>query len=74
MNNLNIPKPPQSGCPLLALSVADAAKAVGLGRGTLYANIKDGSLKSIKVGSRRLITVEELTAFLGRLAAEQVAA
>lgn len=36
-------------------SINGAAKALGLGRTTIYALIAEGRLESIKVGSRHLI-------------------
>lgn len=39
----------------IAISVSDAATALGLGRTSIYALIKDGRLETIKLGSRRLI-------------------
>ena len=44
----------------LAVSVADAAAMAGVGRTTLYAALGDGSLRSLKIGRRRLILVEAL--------------
>ena len=44
----------------IAISVSDAAKALGLGRTSIYALIKDGRLETIKLGSRRLIMTESI--------------
>lgn len=49
----------------LAYSILEAVAATRLGRSTLYIAIKEGRLKTIKIGKRRLIPVEALTAFLG---------
>jgi len=50
----------------LAHSVEEAAHALGIGRSLVFALLKDGKLKSIKIGKRRLIPVVELQAFLDR--------
>jgi excisionase family DNA binding protein len=44
----------------LVLSIADTAKALGLGRTSIYAMIEDGRLDAIKLGSRRLVTTESI--------------
>lgn len=41
-------------------SVNDAAKAIGIGRVTLYKWIDEGKLESIRVGGRRLIKVDSV--------------
>ena len=51
----------------MALSVGDAAESTGLSKSTLYNCMKAGTLKYIKAGSRRLITMAELESFLTRL-------
>jgi excisionase family DNA binding protein len=48
----------------LAYRVDDASKASGLGRSKLYEEIKEGRLRSVKVGGRRLILHEDLEALL----------
>lgn len=48
----------------LAVSVEDAAAMAGVGRTTLYAALGDGSLRSLKIGKRRLIRVEALSAWI----------
>lgn len=39
----------------LAIRITDAAKALSIGRTTVYQLINDGTLQTIKVGRRRLI-------------------
>lgn len=39
----------------VTLSITGAAKALGLGRTTIYALIADGRLESVKLGRRHLI-------------------
>ena len=53
----------------LAVSPGEAARLSGLGRTTLYEAIGSGALRSLKIGKRRLITVEALKEWLA--AAEQ---
>lgn len=47
-----------------AVSPAEAARRAGLGRTTIYAALKEGDLKSLKIGARRLIMVDALRAWL----------
>ncbi len=58
-----------SALPPLALSIAEACKASGLGRTTIFAAIKAGQLRAIKAGGRTLIKLEDLRAFLDGLPA-----
>ncbi|MDF2810485.1 MAG: excisionase [Microvirga sp.] len=44
----------------VTISVRDAAKAIGIGRVTLYKWIDEGKVESIRVGGRRLIKVESV--------------
>ncbi len=48
----------------IAYRIDEAVKASGLGRTFLYERIADGTLKSIKVGGRRLIMRGDLVHFL----------
>lgn len=43
-------------------SIKDTGKLTGLGRSTIYNRIADGTLKSAKVGARRLILDESISA------------
>jgi excisionase family DNA binding protein len=49
-----------------ALRVEQAARSLGLGRTTFYGLIADGSIRTLKVGARRLVPVEALDEFLQR--------
>jgi excisionase family DNA binding protein len=48
----------------LAISVNGAAKALGVGRSSIYGLVKSGRLEAIKIGRRTLLT----TASINRLA------
>lgn len=48
----------------LSYGIDEAARALGLGRTTIYALIGEGLLRSIKVGNRRLIPASALESFL----------
>ena len=54
--------------PPIAVSPDEAARHAGIGRTSLYAALAKGELKSIKIGTRRLIKTE---AIHDRLAAHQ---
>ena len=56
----------------LAYSVTEAATVTGLGRTTLYALMRSGTLPSLKVGKRRLIASADLESMIGQ--ARQAAA
>jgi len=49
----------------LAYSVEEAADAIGISRSLIYDEMNAGRLGYIKVGRRRLITRQQLEAFLG---------
>jgi excisionase family DNA binding protein len=51
-----------------ALSVGEAARAVGLSRATLYRLIGRKQLATLKVGARRLVPVTALDALLEKAA------
>ena len=44
----------------IATSVNDAAKALSLGRTSIYALIREGRLDTIKLGRRTLVRVESI--------------
>ncbi|MFO1118128.1 MAG: helix-turn-helix domain-containing protein [Beijerinckiaceae bacterium] len=48
----------------IALRVNDACAVAGLSRSKLYDLMKDGRLKAIKVGGRRLILRDDLKSLL----------
>ena len=55
---------PRHSVGVLAVAPDEAARLAGVGRTTLYAAIGAGTLRSIKIGKRRLITIEALRAWL----------
>jgi excisionase family DNA binding protein len=50
-----------------ALSVDEAAKAAGVGRTTLFEEIRRGRITARKVGRRTIITTDDLDAWLKSL-------
>jgi excisionase family DNA binding protein len=57
-----------SALPRLAFSIDELAKSAGVGRTTLYEEIKAGRLQRVKCGKRTLIPVDEARSWLERLA------
>ena len=54
--------------PRMAYSVEETAQALGIGRGLVFMLLREGQLKSIRLGKRRLIPAAELQAFMDRQA------
>ncbi|MCC6597495.1 MAG: helix-turn-helix domain-containing protein [Alphaproteobacteria bacterium] len=54
---------------IVAYSIDAAAKASHTGRTKLYAEIKAGRLRAIKLGKRTLVTAEALSEWLNSLPA-----
>jgi len=52
-----------------ALSVEEAACALGIGRTYVFQLIKEGSLETLKLGRRRLVPVKAIDALLARMKA-----
>lgn len=50
--------------PPLAISVAQAAKALGVSSTVMYRLLMSGTLKSFKIGGRRIVPVKALDEFL----------
>ena len=59
-----------AGLQPLAVSPADAARLIGIGRTMLYDEIASTRLRSAKIGKRRLITVEAIKDWLQAREAE----
>jgi excisionase family DNA binding protein len=49
-----------SEIPVIWVSVDEACRISGIGRSLIYEMIKDGRLKSAKVGTKRLVSVESI--------------
>jgi len=69
-NRIPEPTPLTPAVKALALSVKEAAAALGIGRTMVFYLMRDGRLKPIKIGKRTLIPVKEIEAFIARLQAE----
>lgn len=54
----------QVAVPALALSVEDAARALSIGRTMVFYLIRDGRLRSVKIGSRTVVPVWAIEEFL----------
>ena len=50
----------------IAASINDTAKALSLGRTSVYALIRDGRLETIKLGRRTLVKVESIRRLIER--------
>jgi excisionase family DNA binding protein len=50
-----------------AYTIAQAAKAAGIGRSTLYAELSAGKLQARKLGRRTLILASDLSCWLSSL-------
>jgi excisionase family DNA binding protein len=50
--------------PPLAASINETAKALSLGRTTIYALIREGRLETIKLGRRTLVKTESIRRLL----------
>lgn len=44
----------------ITISISSAAKALGIGRSTVYSLIKQNRIEAIKVGRRTLLTTESI--------------
>ncbi|WP_051520210.1 helix-turn-helix domain-containing protein [Sphingobium sp. Ant17] len=49
----------------IATSINDAAKALSLGRTSIYALIKEGRLDTVKLGRRTLVKTASIRALIG---------
>ena len=55
----------------LLYNIAEAGEIIGLKRSKMYMLINSGALKSVTVGTRRLITVKALEEFVESLQVEK---
>ncbi len=49
---------------IIAVSIKDTAKALSLGRTSIYALIKEGRLQTLKLGRRTLVKVDSIRRLL----------
>jgi excisionase family DNA binding protein len=57
--------------PRVLLSIEAAAERLSIGRTTMYALVKSGQIKTVRVGRRRLVPTDELTAYINRIATDE---
>jgi excisionase family DNA binding protein len=55
----------------ILLTVEEAATQLGLGRTRMFALIKSGAIESVRIGRLRRVPRDSITAYAGRLLAEQ---
>lgn len=60
----------EAGSPPLLIAVSEAARRLGLGRTTVYAEIAAGRLRTVKAGRRRLVPVAALDEYVALLDSE----
>jgi excisionase family DNA binding protein len=56
---------PPAGPPVITVRVPEACRITGIGRSKLYELIRDGKVRTVKVGSITLIPLKSLAEFLG---------
>jgi excisionase family DNA binding protein len=60
------PPPPEPSSRRVSYSVEEAAKMLGIGRTIMFAIIKRGDIRIVKIGRRTLVPANEIAAFLDR--------
>ncbi len=58
--------------PMLAVSVNEAVRISGVGRTSIYEAIGDGRVEAVKCGSKTLVLIDSLRAFIASLPRIQV--
>lgn len=53
---------------LILLTVEQAAERIGIGRTTMFALIRDGEVRSVRIGRLRRIRLTDLEAYVNSLA------
>jgi excisionase family DNA binding protein len=61
----NSEAPPAVAAKVMTVRVPEACRLTGIGRSKLYELIKDGKIRTVKVGAITLIPVRSLADFLG---------
>jgi excisionase family DNA binding protein len=56
----------------LLLSVREAARELGIGRDSAYGLVREGRLRSVRIGARVLVPRAELEAFCARELEDEV--
>jgi excisionase family DNA binding protein len=65
------PRPaPRTMPPRVLLTVAEAAKQLGIGRTTAYALVASGDLESVQIGRLRRVHVDAISAYAARLVSQ----
>lgn len=64
---------PQSDQPHTLLTVEAAARALSIGRTTMYALIRDGHITTVRIGHLRRVPADALTAYVQTRMAQQAA-
>jgi excisionase family DNA binding protein len=57
--------------PRRMLTVEQAAEALGIGRTSMFALIKSGEVKSVRIGHSRRVPADAIAAYVAWLVAEQ---
>jgi excisionase family DNA binding protein len=56
--------------PNMLVSVAEAARILGIGRTNLYNRINSREIEAIRIGGRRLVKLASIEAFIDRVSGE----
>jgi excisionase family DNA binding protein len=54
------------------LNVQQTAEMTAIGRTLVFGLIKDGKLRSLKIGSRRIVTIEAIEEFIAQQSEDQL--
>jgi excisionase family DNA binding protein len=54
----------EPGSDAIACSPAEGARRIGVSKPTMYGLLMSGKVRSVKVGSRRLVSIASLRAFI----------
>ncbi|MEU6363890.1 helix-turn-helix domain-containing protein [Streptomyces albidoflavus] len=66
LRSLMAERRPSGDTTLVALTVTEAARRIGIGRTKLYEYVSSGEITSVKIGSLRRIPAEAVNDFLAR--------
>lgn len=65
-----MPETTAAAVPRLFVSVEEAARSLGIGRTTAWTLVRNGELRSVAIGARRLVAVDDIRAYADRLLAD----